>query len=359
MKRPPRILFHAINGVGLGHQRRTALIAAAARRLGATVFVVSEARRADALDELGLPSVRIPLLASVFDREIGPISRRLFRESVEAFDPDLIVHDTHFLREVVRELAVSGRRQALVLRFTTAVTLKNLLGGASAARMAAVILPYERALLNGLRLSAALLDRVDQDPRVACTGPVVEPTLVDDALGARYGLAEPTVLVSAGAGGKPGADQFYLDAMAAARGLRAHARFLFVLGPYSRLELRTEPGIRVVREEPALRALLPSFAAGVLLPGYNAIHEAMAARLPSVVRHAKGLYCEDPGPTLDWLEARGCVAVAHGRRSLRHRMRDVISDPIRRRRMADAWPIVVPAAEAAANKLLVAAQEIG
>jgi predicted glycosyltransferase len=360
----PRILLHAINGTGMGHLRRVMVLAKGLREVddSTEVFVVNEGRRSDALDEAGIPSVRIPLLCSLFKPTWERVSRHLYRETVEAFDPDLVVHDTHFLKEVVRDLAGSGRRQALVLRFTSAVHVRNLLRSAYARHFAAILLPYPRSFFDRLRMPPDLLAVLDSDPRVRFTGLLVEPPAPPGPIDLRrYRLDEgDTVLVSAGAGGKPGADAFYEMATEALREVRRRhpaLRVLMVLGPYSRIAARSEPGIEVVHEEPLLRRMLPHFRAAVLLAGYNTLHEAMAARLPCMLMGSPGLYCEDQVPFHAWLEGLGCVRGVRGSRSLARALGDLLDDPTGLDAMRRAWPTAEPSDQAARLLCAIARKE--
>ena len=359
-----RVMFHALNGTGLGHQRRVELLARRVRALDpeGAIFVVTESCRSDELDAHGIPSVRVPLMRSLFHRTWEPVCRHLYTAAVEAFEPDLVVHDTHFLKEVVADLGQRAIAQALVLRYTTDVHLRNLLGSNAASAMSAILIPYDLGFFSELGAPAALRDALIEAAHF--TGPIVgEPQEVPAELVSRYELDQdgpPVVLVSAGAGGKPGADDFFRDALDAAREcLRSdlQVRFVFVAGPYCTLSLQSEPGIVVTREEPRLRDLLPRFDLALLFPGYNTLLEVHMARVPAVLLQGTELYCENHRRLFEWYERQGCVRVAHGRTSMMRRLRELLVDRSLRHAMAAAWPPLQVGTTRAAEQVLATAQE--
>src|SRR5271167_1778582 len=100
-----RILYHAINGFGLGHLMRLSAIAVAVREKAPDVhqFIATSANYPTHLKRLNMPVMILPeddagpLLGP--DRRSGSVSSsfavRLLNGAIEEYDPRLVVFDTH------------------------------------------------------------------------------------------------------------------------------------------------------------------------------------------------------------------------------------------------------------------------
>lgn len=284
-----RILYHAINGSGLGHLMRVSTIADAVRQLDGEVhqLVVTNAAHTDPVRSLGLPVLTLP------DHEGSPytgIDRRLHvvpRSTVEAilqdvitrYDAGTVVFDTHFPAQVAMAAAADGRALVLVLRRTRTDYLHHLLQDGGLRRFDRVLIPHEREAF-GRSLPDGQVAVLEAHPGLSYTGPIVrraEPTS-GPAVRAHLGISGDAalVLITCGSGGYFDADRLLGDAVLATSLLPPPLQVVVVGGPYGhRPEL--PPGWVYRPAEPQLPTL---FAAADLVighAGYNTVHEVAQA----------------------------------------------------------------------------------
>lgn len=123
-----RYLFHAVNGVGLGHESRAIAIADGLRRVdnAATVLFMVESADVRLVTEAGFPAIQIPPRRSVYEvpqhwRAITPsqfdgLWSALVRSVLHEYKPDVVVHDTYIWPEIQDGATSAGSMQVAVLR---------------------------------------------------------------------------------------------------------------------------------------------------------------------------------------------------------------------------------------------------
>ncbi len=167
--RPRRILFHAINGAGLGHVVRLSVIAQALNGEAEIAFF-STCRFADRY----WPG----RLFGVDDRidgrfELAPEQRNLlgFHLALNKFSPDVVVCDTHWPKKIVRDLREAGVRTVLVLR---SLSIEKMEPALRVARrdFSSILLPHHPAELEATYASAPELLGQMMAPPCLCIGPV-------------------------------------------------------------------------------------------------------------------------------------------------------------------------------------------
>ena len=282
-----RVAFHAINGVGLGHLVRALCLAKEVRAQvkGAEVLVLTNARDVSMLEREEIDFVRVPprLAEPHADPDrVDTALAELEEEAVllaalEAFEPDVVVFDTHAPMRIVRQVPVLGARAVLVLRELRDDALRSFVRSGAALAFDRIVIPHEHGDMD-------LGPLADAGVAVEIVGPVVRAIPR-----AKTTSTKPRVVAVAGGGGQPVDARRYVRAVADAH-LLARARVpdletTIVTGPYGTPPAGSEeiPGLTVLRSPPDLGALLAKAALVVSQSGYNAVAELRALEKPAVL----------------------------------------------------------------------------
>ena len=299
-----KLLFHAINGVGLGHVSRITGFVQAIRELEPEVkpLVVTNAREVGILDNAGIPLVRIP--GHTREPGVDPVqegrvlSSELHDQLVEAvlrsYQPSMLVVDTHFPRKLIHSADRAGIRTVLVLRKTRKEYLQSLVKSEIWHCFNQIILPhYNEELFFGDDI--ALWRALANDTRVTITGPIIRnfsmPNEVDfHQFRAKHDIPidSKLVIVTAGACGHPlEAHQFIKscdEANSLLTNLNSGLHMLIVQGPYLRKgKLSIQSKAQLIPWTPYLPELLSFSDVIVSHAGYNSIHEALKICRPLVL----------------------------------------------------------------------------
>ncbi len=304
-----RVLLYSHDTYGLGHFRRSALLAAslAAADSRNNVLIVTGSPRAEAfllpdrVDVVKLPAATKNALGSYQPRKLGGglerlvhLRSKLVRAAVEGFAPDVIVVDhspvgmAGELRPMLRELERTATRPRLVLG------LRDVIDEA------------ERVDADWRRAGVwPDLDRYDDifvygDPRVLTTAVELDLASRVDATVLHTGYVAPTmpepmpsepfVLVTPGGGGDGQAMlRRYLDAVEL--GATAGIRSVVVTGPLlsasrqAELSVRSErlASVEMIEFSEHMRSLIASAAGVISMAGYNTVVEELAAGTPALL----------------------------------------------------------------------------
>jgi predicted glycosyltransferase len=354
----PRLLIYSQDGFGLGHQRRTTLLADQFLRScpGASALTVSDSplgkffSSAPGHDYCKLPSVqkvgpgdwRAVSLASSF-AEVLAMRRAMLRTTVEAFGPDVLLVD-HMPHGAMGELVPT--LEVLRNEATTVVLgLRDILDAPSVVRerwrlegaYEAVERYYDRVLVYG---SADVFDVATEydwpdaaRSKIRYCGYVCAPgpASASDVVRARYlPVSGEGDLVVAMAGG--GADAYLLfDALLGAVPIIEEAgscHVVLVTGPFLPPERRRELAARAQGLPVTVLASVPdavSYAASadlvVAMAGYNTTAEILSVGTPALLVPRAGPSAEqqmrarrfaDRG-LVDWLPPQDLGAEALGR----------------------------------------------
>jgi hypothetical protein len=175
--RPRRVLFHAINGAGLGHVVRLSIIARALNGEAEIAFF-STCRFANHF----WPGRLFGVDERIDGRfELAPEQRNLlgFHLALNKFKPDVVVCDTHWPRAVLRGLREAGVRTILVLR---SLSIEKMEPALRVARQdfSSVLLPHHPAELEVTYAAEPDLLGQMMAPPCICIGPVARTRLSDD-----------------------------------------------------------------------------------------------------------------------------------------------------------------------------------
>jgi UDP-N-acetylglucosamine--N-acetylmuramyl-(pentapeptide) pyrophosphoryl-undecaprenol N-acetylglucosamine transferase len=278
-----RVLFHAINHVGLGHINRSIAIA---QWLQAAIpdlqilFLIEGGE--DFIDPTGYPWILIPGQASEYEH-IEQITRR----TIEFFQPDMMIHETLLRPPIHRPVREAGLRQVVM----------GSLGDALRDQFR-----YNLTLLNEVDLLIVLQqqEEVLQTDRELITrytgktlyaGPLVrrKTHLSSEALRQKLGLTSEhkVIFVTFGGGGWDFARGLLHTLLAARERIQTiypQVRLIAIPGPHFSGELPDTDDFvcYVSRFEPFLQDYINIASAVVMMAGYSTINEIASCGVPAV-----------------------------------------------------------------------------
>jgi UDP:flavonoid glycosyltransferase YjiC (YdhE family) len=283
----PRIVFYAVNGLGLGHVTRLLSIARALRRLvpGAEVLFLTSSEADNVIYREGFAAVKVP---SKTIREECGLRKTSYLKMVQsvtwntlaAFDPDVLVVDTYPTGSFEELIPVLRWRQrnVFVFREQRPEAAGSELLQASLRLYDLLIIPHE---------DVAQVGPVPEPAKARAVGPILirERDELPSRAEARRALGLPeegTLLyTSFGGGGDPeGARALGLTAQAV-RELPG-VKLVVGAGPLLREPPPPPEGALVLTGRYPALDFLPAFDAAVAAAGYNAVHELLYAGIPSV-----------------------------------------------------------------------------
>ena len=111
-----KVVFHATNGIGLGHINRCLTIADSLRKISSEFEIgfVSSTSFKEIFNQRGFDYVKCPHLSSENYND-SEINSEIY-DSINSLNPDIIVYDTHYPQEVVSKFNSCGKIQILLQR---------------------------------------------------------------------------------------------------------------------------------------------------------------------------------------------------------------------------------------------------
>lgn len=304
-----RVALHAINGTGVGHLTRAGLVLDALCRRVAGLQALLCTNATDAVP-LRLPGaarvVRLPYTtvdeaAAGDDPTPREVNARAFFAAAAAFEPDLLVFDTHAPQALLRDRGLEAVPRALILRSLTPAAAARLFSGDPSLGAA-----FDLILVPADVGAAPLPVPAPLSRRLRRVGPIVRPPAPPEEVArvaARFDLQPDTLVVvgTLGGGGPqlgPGKRALVHDArdFGLALGLAfrrlardfPRARLFLQLGPHGANDLPAElsvlaPAVTVLRYDPDVPALLQRADVAVALSGYNTVWELLQSQVPAVL----------------------------------------------------------------------------
>jgi UDP-N-acetylglucosamine--N-acetylmuramyl-(pentapeptide) pyrophosphoryl-undecaprenol N-acetylglucosamine transferase len=279
------ILFHAINGIGLGHLSRLTAIALGIRERSPStrlLFAV-EGDSHGFLEAADLPHIVFPSRSKIFsDRWHSwpkPQREKLIRSMAEsivaAISPNLIVFDCFpnpLLQMVAHQkkipFAICVRKSKDMDNYFK--VLRPILLEANV-----IIFPHN---ISELTIPIEFADKAH------FVGPVARPfPKADDNSNPHEGL----ILISGGGGGYPGTVNFYnlaLEAFANCQRRDPRLSGLLVTGPLFRewRQLRLVPGVRITPFDPRITTAFRRAHLVICQAGYNTVAEVISSGVPAI-----------------------------------------------------------------------------
>jgi UDP-N-acetylglucosamine--N-acetylmuramyl-(pentapeptide) pyrophosphoryl-undecaprenol N-acetylglucosamine transferase len=217
-----KVVFVAINGIGLGHLNRTRQIARALRERDPSVDIVfvTNSIKPEFVAQDGFTVLR-PFLPFDPTRELRAAwlatSNAVLEAILLAQQPDVIVYDYLYWRGLLARVAKKlAARQVLVLRHRVGKSARRLVKRETRRALVDLLLvPHRKDDFDATGMPAAFVERL------AFVGEVAAPRATAaecDAVRDRYGIAKDTrlVVVSPGGGGADECATFFREALTAA-----------------------------------------------------------------------------------------------------------------------------------------------
>lgn len=288
----PRLLFYAVNGVGLGHATRLLGIARQIRKLEprAEILFLTSSEAAHLLYREGFAVVKTPshsvaAAGLLPEKLLLPINHSAAWAAILSFDPHCLVVDT-FPAGIQEELLAflhGSLRKVFVFRAQRAAHAEDAFLQHTLRRYDLILVPH-----------APGSEIVPTPPQIETlsTGPMIahEAGEMLSRADARAELGLPPDgfigLMTIGGGGETETANARAQMRAAVANLDADALWVEVQGPLARVtSMADQPSAnwRVLREVHPLMLYMNAFDGAVSAVGYNTTQELQAARLPAIL----------------------------------------------------------------------------
>jgi predicted glycosyltransferase len=296
-KRKIKILMHSINGIGLGHLNRTTIIAKEILKQSPQTRMrfVTNAKFSHFLDKNNFNYIKTPLTYKDFLegkislQEYDSSLNKSILETTSSFRPDIIVFDTHFNTDILEYCSLNNIKAALIYRKQDNKSLNRLLDEEIFDRFDLVMLPHTLDELKELNTPANALDYFTNNAQVKIMGPLIRELdskkIVQLKKKYKIQAKDKVIVATAGGGGQPGAETFIQPIERAYNDTNAkvkHLKFIFILGPYSNVNI-TEKGIITKDFEPDLLELLSLSDLAITQAGYNIVNEILFTNTKAIV----------------------------------------------------------------------------
>ncbi len=287
-----RILFYAVNGLGLGHVTRLLAIARAVKRRqpAAEILFITSSEADGVIFREGFAAVKLP---SKTIRETCGLRKGTYLRmaqsvtwnTIASFDPDVLVVDTYPSGSFEELIPVLRWRQrnVFVFREQRRETFQSELLAATLPLYDLLIVPHDAVEQVG---------DLPEPHKALAVGPILireRSELLDRlrarvALGLPVGIADKALLFygSFGGGGDPQATRA-LELTARAVGSLGNAHLVVGAGPLLRALPPAQPGVTVLAGRYPMLDVLPAFDCAIVAAGYNTVHELMFAGVASTL----------------------------------------------------------------------------
>jgi UDP-N-acetylglucosamine--N-acetylmuramyl-(pentapeptide) pyrophosphoryl-undecaprenol N-acetylglucosamine transferase len=294
-----RILFYAINGIGLGHLNRLSIIEKEIKKIrpDAETLFVTNSKASEFIEENQISCIRIPQHTKAIlrkDEIESSLSERSHSSLIKGissyFCPDIMVFDCHYPSDLLDHNKASGIKNVLVLRKIMDSRTNEFIKKSDQELIDLCIVPHEKKELGGYLLrnfSEGFLRKTK----------VIDPIIrICDGQKSMKASDGFRILATIGGGGYPVENERILSLIKvsvrkAAAELKDHngknIKATLVTGPlYTPKIMDTK--------DPDIRRYLPRFIdhlinADLVIShaGYNSIHEAIYYKKPAIIIPAK------------------------------------------------------------------------
>lgn len=284
----PRIVFYAVNGLGLGHVTRLLAIARAVRRQAprAEILFLTSSEADGVIYREGFAAVKIPSKSIREQCGLGKSTYFKLAQSVtwntlSAFNPDVLVVDTYPSGSFEELIPVLGWRQknVFVFREQREATFLTPLLQATLPLYDALIVPHD---------DVAQVGPLPEPHKAHAVGPILirdkKELLSRSAARQALGLPDDGLLfyASFGGGGDPESRRA-LDLTIAATQTLPDAHLLIGAGPLLRDVPAPAAKVKVLHGRYPMLDVLPAFDAAIAAAGYNTVHELLYAGVASAL----------------------------------------------------------------------------
>jgi predicted glycosyltransferase len=284
----PRVVFYAVNGLGLGHVTRLLAIARALRRQSpeAEILFITSSEADGVIYREGFAAVKLP---SKTIREQCGLGRGTYLKmaqsvtwsALSSFNPDVLVVDTYPSGSFEELIPVLRWRQknVFVFREQRRETFQSNLLLATLPLYDLLIVPHD---------DVGQVGDLPEPEKARAVGPILirerHELLPRPAARRALGLPEDGLLFygSFGGGGDPEAARALELTTQAIRSL-PDAHLVLGAGPLLREVPKAGAGVTVLGGRYPMLDVLPAFDGAVAAAGYNTVHELMFAGIASTL----------------------------------------------------------------------------
>ncbi len=288
----PRLIFYAVNGLGLGHVTRLLAIARAVRRQepAAEILFITSSEADGVIFREGFAAVKLP---SKTIRETCGLRKSTYLKmaqsvtwnTIASFDPDVLVVDTYPSGSFEELIPVLRWRQknVFVFREQRRETFQSELMAATLPLYDLLVVPHD---------TLAQVGALPEPAKALAVGPILireRAELLDRnraraALGLSAGVAGSPLLFygSFGGGGEPEAARAF-ELTARAVGALGNAHLVVGAGPLMRKPPVAGGNVSVLTGRYPMLDVLPAFDGAIAAAGYNTAHELMFAGVAAVL----------------------------------------------------------------------------
>ena len=283
----PRLLFYAVNGVGLGHVTRLLGIARQVRNLrpDAEILFLTSSEATHLIYREGFASLKTPSHTLAQEKMLSSsavqrLNHHAAQTAILAFDPHCLVVDC-FPSGIQDELwptLQTKLRKVFVFRTQRENATRE-------AQFQSALRLYDLILVPHISGSETL--PLPQNGRAVWTGPMVSyersEMLTKEAARSALGLPQNGFigLITFGGGGEKEIPAARMQIQKALQKINDNSLWVEAVGPLSR-ENATAPW-RLLREAQPLMLYLNAFDGAISASGYNTVQELQSAHLPAIL----------------------------------------------------------------------------
>lgn len=288
----PRVIFYAVNGLGLGHVTRLLGIARALRRLqpAAEILFITSSEADGVIFREGFAAVKLPSktireTCGLRNSSYLRLAQSVTWNAISSFDPDVLVVDTYPSGSFEELIPVLRWRQrnVFVFREQRRDTFQSELLAATLPLYDLLVVPHE---------SIDQVGELAEPHKAVAVGPILireREELLDRsgaraALGLAPHLAEDQLVFycSFGGGGEPEAMRAFEITLRAVASL-GNSHLVLGAGPLQRSLPESRPGLTVLAGRYPVLDVLAAFDGAIAAAGYNTVHELLFAGIPSTL----------------------------------------------------------------------------
>ena len=312
----PRVVFYAVNGLGLGHVTRLLAIARAMRKQApqTEILFITSSEADGVIYREGFAAIKLP---SKTVREACGLRKSTYLKmaqsvtwnAIGAFDPDVLVVDTYPSGSFEELIPVLRWRQknVFVFREQRRDSFQSEMLMAALPLYDLLIVPHE---------TVAQIGALPEPAKARAVGPILirernellSRTQARATLGLSGVINDETLLLycSFGGGGEPESRRA-LELTTRAVLALPHAHLVIGSGPLLLAPPEPRTGMTVVSGRYPMMDVLPAFDAAVAAAGYNTVHELIFAGIPSVFVPFGRILDDQGRRARELVEANACL----------------------------------------------------
>lgn len=283
------ILFHSINGIGLGHLNRSITIAKSIKSIDEEkdIKIITNSKCKEMLNESGFNYLQLDN-SDHYDL-LSEESLEKFLKEIRELKPSAIVFDTDYPRRLLNHPELSSTTCILVMRKSKKTEIRKMFNEASIDLFEKIIIAHDKEeFLKDIGNDLSFLKRFEN--KIIYAGLIRKESTEEsekDTI-SRYNLAKNrTVTLISGSG-----SEFYHNKEYTKKieeiflkhfGSNRNIQLIDVLGPYSTREEKHDDKIIRVRYEKDMPSLLKNSKIIISRAGYNSINEIISSQRPAII----------------------------------------------------------------------------